>query len=393
MAFKDRKKLEKLVECKRQELEEYRKKINPTSNESPSILSTRKYQKQKELNDCWWFQIFKQSELNSDIDRLGTRISELESFKKKEEEFEELQKELYDITPGQVWGGYPETLDAKIVEIYTKKFKTLTYPLTSKVPYINIIMIGETGAGKSSFLNTFCTAISGGQEIKDVYRVSPEHGREDSATKMIHLEPIHIGDNGPQLPCKFYDLPGLDDVETIRINEIKKIINGERRIDVQLKKNSKVNLVRENPTLADKVHCILYVIKATSSLSIRHSDSIRLMRDIKFSKNREDGVRQFVVVTAIDELGVPNSDIKDAYKYPCVRKFCKKASEALDVDLLHVLPVSNYFEAVVPNDAKNAMSLFNLWRVFNLGKEYIKRQTESETEEINDFGRLLMRKQ
>lgn len=106
-----------------------------------------------------------------------------------------------------------------------------------------------------------------------------------------------------------------------------------------------------------------------------------------------DGVRQFVVVTAIDELGVPNSDIKDAYKYPCVRKFCKKASEALDVDLLHVLPVSNYFEAVVPNDAKNAMSLFNLWRVFNLGKEYIKRQTESETEEINDFGRLLMRKQ
>lgn len=48
------------------------------------------------------------------------------------------------------------------------------------------------------------------------------------------MEPIHIGDNGPQLPCKFYDLPGLDDVETIRINEIKKIINGERRIDVQV---------------------------------------------------------------------------------------------------------------------------------------------------------------
>lgn len=98
-----------------------------------------------------------------------------------------------------------------------------------------------------------------------------------------------------------------------------------------------------------------------------------------------DGVVQFVVVTAIDELGVPNSDMQNAYKYPCVRKFCEKASEALDVDLLHVIPVSNYFEEVVQNDAKNAMSLFNLWRVFNLGQEYIKRQTESETEEINDF--------
>lgn len=53
-------------------------------------------------------------------------------------------------------------------------------------------MIGETGAGKSSFLNTFCTAISGGQEIKDVYRVSPEHGREDSATKMVRVDDLAL---------------------------------------------------------------------------------------------------------------------------------------------------------------------------------------------------------
>lgn len=65
------------------------------------------------------------------------------------------------------------------------------------------------------------------------------------------------------------------------------------------------------------------------------------------------------------------------------------ASEALDVDLLHVLPVSNYFEEVAPNDAKNAISLYNLWRVFNLGKEYIERHTvQNETHE--DFKRLLM---
>lgn len=64
--------------------------------------------------------------------------------------------------------------------------------MTSKVPYINIIMIGETGAGKSSFLNTFSTALSGGQEIIDIYRVSPEHGREDSATKMVSVYNISL---------------------------------------------------------------------------------------------------------------------------------------------------------------------------------------------------------
>lgn len=66
--------------------------------------------------------------------------------------------------------------------------------------------------------------------------------------------------------------------------------------------------------------------------------------------------------------------MKNAYKYPKVHKYCEQVSEAFGVDLLHVIPVSNYFEEVATNDAKNAMSLFNLWRVFNSGKEYIDRR-------------------
>lgn len=388
----NRKKLEKEIDSKRQDLEKYRKYINPKSYESISILSDRKYEKQKELDGCWWFQYLKQRQLNDAISQLKKRIGELETLEKKEREFEDLQEQLKDIIPTQVWGGYPETLDAKIVDNYTNKFKTLTNPFTSKVPCINIIMIGETGAGKSSCLNTFATAVSGSKEIKDIYRVSPGQGRERSATQRIHLEPIQIGNNGPHLPCNFYDIPGLDDVETIRKDEITKIINGELKIDVELKKDSKVNLAREHPTLADKVHCILYVIKANSSLSTRQSKILKLMKEIKDSKNSEDGVRQFVLVTAIDKLGVPNDDMKNAYKYRCVKKFCEKASEALDVDLLHVLPVSNYFEEVAPNDAKNAISLYNLWRVFNLGKEYIERHSETEGT-TNDFRRLLIRKE
>lgn len=66
--------------------------------------------------------------------------------------------------------------------------------------------------------------------------------------------------------------------------------------------------------------------------------------------------------------------MKNAYKYPCVYEHCKKVSVAFGVDLLHVIPVSNCFDEVVPNDAKNAMSLFNLWRVFNSTKEYMERR-------------------
>lgn len=86
-----------------------------------------------------------------------------------------------------------------------------------------------------------------------------------------------------------------------------------------------------------------------------------------------DGVRQFVIVTAIDELGVPNWDIQNAYKYGCVRRFCEKVSIVLEISSSKVIPVSNYFNDATQNEAKNAMSLFNLWRVFDSGIRYIQR--------------------
>lgn len=385
---KNRRNLEKEIKNKKSVLEQ----ISPTHYKSTSLLSEMIDKKKEEIKGCWWFQFFKQSELIGELDQLRDQFTQLTSLEEKQSELEDLQEQLDDITPGQVWEGYPETLDKKIVDKYMDKFKTLTYPLTPKVPYINIIMIGETGSGKSSCLNTFATALSGCEERIYVCRESPEQGKEKSATKRIHLEALRIGKNGPQLPCKFYDLPGLDKENTIRINEIQKIIDGELRIDVEIHKDSKESIVRENPTFADKVHCILYVLKANSNFSNRNSEMIKLMREIKEKQNAEDGVGQFLLVTAIDELDVPNDDMKNAYRYRCVKNVCKEASKALDVDLLHVLPVSNYVDEPTSNDAKNAMSLFNLWRVFNLGKDYIERQTEIK-ETYEDFKRLLMQRE
>lgn len=93
-----------------------------------------------------------------------------------------------------------------------------------------------------------------------------------------------------------------------------------------------------------------------------------------------DGVRQFVVVTSIDEIGVPNGDMINAYKYPCVRKFCDEGSVVFGVDLLHVIPVSNYFDNVAPNDAKmpclsltSGVSLILLKNILNDGGPREKR--------------------
>lgn len=47
----------------------------------------------------------------------------------------------------------------------------------------------------------------------------------------MHLEPINIGGETKEqeqyLPCRFYDMPGLDDAETMTEDKIMKIINAK----------------------------------------------------------------------------------------------------------------------------------------------------------------------
>lgn len=69
-----------------------------------------------------------------------------------------------------------------------QKFTTLPRRLTPKVPFMNIIMIGVTGSGKSSFLRTFTTALRHRDTLKDIYRTCPLKGREDSATKTVRYK-------------------------------------------------------------------------------------------------------------------------------------------------------------------------------------------------------------
>lgn len=86
-----------------------------------------------------------------------------------------------------------------------------------------------------------------------------------------------------------------------------------------------------------------------------------------------DDAMQFAIVTAIDEIDDIKYDLENAYKYHRLREICDDVAKALMLNPNRVIPVSNYFEEMSPTDAKNAMSLFALWKVCSAGRDYINR--------------------
>lgn len=352
------------IESKRRDLKLYKERIKfNKEKESKNLIEIELKHEEAILGERTWITRW-YGEMR--INNLKFRINELNEMERMEDEIEKLEDQRNDNIPGRVWWGYPNCLDKTTANAYRNWFRTLPHPLTQNVPNINIIMIGETGAGKSSFLNTFVTALANSQERKKITRESPCQSGEESATKRMLSKPLYVDSHGPRVPCNFYDVPGLVEKETQMEKTFDRIIEGLLVVDEKM--NVKPNT--RNPTPADQVHCILYVIKANSNLLSERSDRIK---NIIRRQNSDDGVRQFVIVTAADKIVLPGADMKDIYRFQCVLKFCEKVSQEFGIALGDVIPVSNYFGEGGKSEATNAMSLYCLWRVFASGIDYINQ--------------------
>lgn len=55
------------------------------------------------------------------------------------------------------------------------------------------------------------------------------------------------------------------------------------------------NILRENPKPADKMHCIIYVIRATFNTSLDHhqSESLKVFRNIR-NKRKAEGIMCYI---------------------------------------------------------------------------------------------------
>lgn len=74
----------------------------------------------------------------------------------------------------------------------------------------------------------------------------------------------------------------------------------------------------------------------------------------------------------------PIGKLENVYCFKPVKTFCSDVRDCLGITLTCIFPVSNYYEELVPIEAKNAMSLMALWNAVFSGQRYIMHKREIE---------------
>ncbi|CAN9505282.1 unnamed protein product [Ophioblennius macclurei] len=105
------------------------------------------------------------------------------------------------------------------------------------------------------------------------------------------------------------------------------------------------------------------------------------MRNIRLAAT-EEGIPQLIILTKVDECS-PNvkEDVTHVHRSKALKEQVNKASQLIGIPPNAVFLVQNYHTEMEPNDDINALILFALKRMIDLGEDYLNSQPEQEEEE------------
>ncbi|XP_075873909.1 interferon-induced protein 44-like [Nelusetta ayraudi] len=225
----------------------------------------------------------------------------------------------------------------------TLKETIQTYkPDINVVQQVRVLLVGPVGAGKSSFFNSINSAFRGNMTCQAIAGTA-----DRSLTNQFRTYTIKARKGGQALPLVLCDTMGLEEMaETgLDIEDLINIYQGHVKDRYQFNPSAPILSdspgFRKHATLADKIHCVVYVIDAckVSLLSQKMVDKFAVIR----KKTNRLGLPQILLMTKVDEAcPLVAEDIKNVYHSAYIQKTARELSECLGIPLSCILPVKNY---------------------------------------------------
>lgn len=249
-----------------------------------------------------------------------------------------------------------------------------------KIPEVNILLIGQVGAGKSSFLNTINSIFKG--EIS--FRACTG-GAENSLTQKFHKLLVRDLSTKKYLRFRICDTSGVKEGATIINEDIGFILDGhlpnQYKFELDSGASTKTPGFVKEPTVKEKIHVVVFIIDG-SNVSFLSKDVVKKLKEIK-SLVIERGIPHLVFLTKIDEIcELVSDDVSKVYKSKTVRDAVNRAADLFAIPRSNVLPVKNYEKEHELQTSINILALLALRKSLMFADDFLENQCELKQENM-----------
>ncbi|XP_009304400.1 interferon-induced protein 44 [Danio rerio] len=231
---------------------------------------------------------------------------------------------------------------------------------SQSLTHIKILVAGQIGAGKSSFINSVVSAFQG-KIISVAQTDASDSAISHSFTQTLKAYRIRRAD--ADLPFEICDIMGLEPHTLLGIqpDDVVKTIHGHVKEGYKFTENPighKNESYKETPSLSDQAFCLVYVVDA-NTIQFSSNDNI-LIEKLRLIRKRisDEGIPQVVVLTKVDELcPLVKKDLQKVFYSKKIREAVRMCNSKIGVPMNLIFPVKNYHEETQTNDVADVLIL------------------------------------
>ncbi|KAL7852988.1 hypothetical protein SRHO_G00187730 [Serrasalmus rhombeus] len=238
---------------------------------------------------------------------------------------------------------------------------------------LRILLYGPIGAGKSCFINSVQRVLLGRNFI-GVLENSTCIGKSFS----VSMKTYKLKKQGEEYyPFEFIDTMGFEPKESkgIEAKDIKKILQGHILDGYTFNPGKAIpdddQKYNKNPSLCDKVHCVVCILPADSVTRMDNSifDKLGTIR----KKATELEIPQVIILTKVDTVcEVINNDVTKMYWSRKIQEKVKVCSNKLGIPLNSIYAVKNYHAEVTQDEEIDTFILMALRDIVNFANDYVQ---------------------
>ncbi|XP_048734698.2 interferon-induced protein 44-like isoform X1 [Ostrea edulis] len=241
---------------------------------------------------------------------------------------------------------------------------------SEKIPNVNFLLMGRISSGKSSFVNTVDSVLKGRLSIRSRAGCSGS-----SLTKSLDIYKLKTSKQQP-LNFRLYDCRGLEEEQSLNSRDVEAILDGHVLHDYVFNQSTPITKdcikFRKDPNMADRVHCVLFVIDGSIPPEITMSQNVeKQIKEFQEMMNRKK-IPQLILLTKMDILSTIKGDVSKLIRSKSVQEMREKVAMSLGLPPYTVLPMQNIANSRTVSTDLKILTLYNLCQALHAADDYLE---------------------